>query len=95
MFRVNSMSKQLVRLDIVEAGSLHQVALLPKNFVFTDVVTDQLKVLEREGVIKVKEVKVINASDKKDVKPVVENSDDGKLDFVNDSKIAKVQKKKK
>lgn len=94
MFRVNSTTNQLVRLDIMEAGKLQQVALLPKNFVFTETVTDQLKVLEKEGVIRVREVKAVKSSTK-NVVAEEKASDDGKLDFVNDNKIAKVQKKKK
>ena len=56
MYRINSVSKQLVRLLVVENGKEHLVNLLPKNFVFSDVHTDQMKVLENDGVIKVREV---------------------------------------
>ena len=100
MFRVSSISKQLVRLNVVEAGSLHQVDLLPKNFVFTESVTDQMKILEKEGVVRVKDVRTVKAGNvsKPANKPVVKDqpSMDGKLDFVQpDEKVAKVEKKKK
>ena len=98
MFRVNSMSKQLVRLNVVDGGKLQQVNLLPKNFVFTEQVTDQLKLLEKEGVIRVRDVKAVKgaSASKPVVNPVINTKSDmeGKLDFVND-KVVKVQKKKK
>jgi len=97
MFRVNSTSKQVVRLNVIEAGRPQLVDLLPKNFVFTESVTDQMKILEKEGVIRVRETKVTKSANAQ-VKPeVVANEMEGKLDFVQDeaSKVAKVQKKKK
>ena len=96
MFRVNSISKQVVRLNVIEAGRPQLVDLLPKNFVFTESVTDQMKVLEKEGVIRVRETKVTKSANTQ-VKPEVANEMEGKLDFVQDeaSKVAKVQKKKK
>lgn len=99
MYRVNSISKQLVRLNVVEAGKLQQVDLLPKNFVFTESITDQMKILEKEGVIKVRDVKASNVKASAKPAKTVSNTQpamDGKLDFVDDAdKIAKVQKKKK
>ena len=104
MFRVNSTSKQLVRLNVVTAGVTQQVDLLPKNFVFTDSVTPQMKLLEKEGVIRVRETKVtkVSAEIKPQEKSEVPQTDikqseaEGKLDFVSDDdKVAKVQKKKK
>lgn len=87
MFRVNSTSNQLVRLNVIENGVPQLVDLLPKNFVFTEVHTDQMKMLEKSGVIKVREVR-------NNVVAAGENNSEGKLDF-NDEKVAKVQKKKK
>ena len=102
MFRVNSTSKQLVRLNVIEAGRPQLVDLLPKNFVFTDIVTDQMRQLEKIGAIRVRETKVVKANAAKtQTQPVVteQPSMEGKLDFVQDadesSKVAKVQKKKK
>jgi len=96
MFRVNSTSKQLVRLNVVEAGKMQLVDLLPKNFVFTEAVTDQMKMLEKDGVIRVRETKVVKANDQSPVKPGINQEITGKLDFVSDEdKVAKVQKKKK
>ena len=107
MFRVNSTSKQLVRLNVIVAGRPQLVDLLPKNFVFTEVVTDQLRQLEKIGVIRVREAKVAkaNAANTQVVQPVVKEEQpamEGKLDFVaadaeedEASKVAKVQKKKK
>ena len=110
MFRVNSTSKQLVRLNVIEAGRPQLVDLLPKNFVFTDIVTDQMRQLEKIGAIRVRETKVVkaNAAAKTQTQPVVteQPSMEGKLDFVQEtavqdpvedeaSKVAKVQKKKK
>ena len=109
MFRVNSTSKQLVRLNVIEAGRPQLVDLLPKNFVFTDIVTDQMRQLEKIGAIRVRETKVVKANAAKtQAQPVVteQPSMEGKLDFVQEtavqdvvedeaSKVAKVQKKKK
>ena len=99
MFRVNSTSKQLVRLNVVDGGKLQQVNLLPKNFVFTEQVTDQLKLLEKEGVIRVRDVKAVKgaSASKPVVKPLINTKPEmeGKLDFVNADKVVKVQKKKK
>lgn len=89
MFRVNSTSNQLVRLNVIENGVPQLVDLLPKNFVFTEVHTDQMKQLEKSGVVKVREVRSVNVS-----AATANVVSDGKLDF-NDSKVAKVQKKKK
>ena len=88
MFRVNSTSKQLVRLNVIEAGVPQLVDLLPKNFVFTDTVTSQMKQLEKSCVIKVREVKAVSAANaQSDVSA-------GKIDF-NATGVAKVSKKKK
>ena len=97
MYRVNSISKQLVRLNVIEAGKPQLVELLPKNFVFTEVVTDQMRLLEKEGVIRVRAAKVVKAGTQS-TKPVSKATQatamEGKLDMVG-SGIAKVQKKKK
>ena len=94
MFRVNSISKQVVRLNVIEGGRPQLVDLLPKNFVFSEACTNQMKLLEKEGVIRVRAVK------SKPAAAQIKSDDagmEGKLDFVQDdaSKVAKVQKKKK
>lgn len=95
MFRVNAISNQIVRLNVISAGRPQLVDLLPKNFVFTEAVTDQMKLLEKDGVIRVREAKVVQAANvQKSQEPVQPMA--GKLDFVSDdAKVAKVQKKKK
>ena len=94
MFRVNSISKQLVRLNVIESGRQQLVDLLPKNFVFTEAVTDQMKLLEKSGVIRVREIKATRSSNGSAAKSNSEMA--GKLDFtasVPDAKVAKVKKK--
>ena len=99
MFRVNSISKQLVRLNVIEAGRQQLVDLLPKNFVFTEAVTDQMKLLEKDGVIRVREIRksVSSAGTVKSESNAEVKSDamEGKLDFVSDKPVAKVSKVKK
>ena len=104
MFRVNSIAKQLVRFNVVTEGKLQQVDLLPKNFVFTESLTDQIKLLEKEGVIRVKDARTLKsapvantASKPEETKSQSQSQPEveGKLDFVEDDKVAKVQKKKK
>jgi len=97
MFRVNSTSKQLVRLNVVVGGKLQLVELLPKNFVFTESVTPQMKMLEKDGVIRVRDAKVTKSVETPQVQTEVirQPENTGKLDFVETEKVAKVQKKKK
>lgn len=98
MYRINSVSKQIVRLNVIEAGRPQLVDLLPKNFVFSEAVTDQMKMLEKDGVIRVRDAKVVRSANVQE-KPVsnTQPAMEGKLDFVAEpvEKVAKVQKKKK
>lgn len=101
MYRINSITKQIVTLIVVEGGKSHVVDLLPKNFVFTEVVTKQQKMLEKEGVIRIREVQSSAKGRVQSSKPrfkfVVKEQPvmEGKIDTVPVSKVAKVQKKKK
>jgi hypothetical protein len=56
MYRINSVSKQLVPLQVVDNGKLRAVNLLPGNFVFSDKITDQLSNLQLNGMIRIHEV---------------------------------------
>ncbi len=57
MYRINSISSQIVKLQVKTNGALKAVDLLPGNFVFSDELTDQLKNMEFNKVIRVREVK--------------------------------------
>ena len=103
MYRINSVSKQMVRLLVVEGGKEHLVNLMPKNFVFTEKVTDQMKILENDGVIKVRQASVKNPvlKAKATPKPAVSVNKpmEGKLDVIKpadkvEPKTAKVKKKR-
>lgn len=57
MYRINSTTSQVVTFQVVnEDKKKLSVTLLPKNFVFTEELTDQIKNLEANKVIKVREV---------------------------------------
>ena len=104
MYRVNSVSRTITKLLVVEHGRETLVTLLPKNFVFSEKVTDQMKVLEKNGVIRVRKVPSLRHSvakvqpkvDKKPelpAKPHVQEQPklEGKLDFIQ----SKTGKKKR
>ena len=57
MFRVNSISKQMLNFQVVTNGKLKMVNLLPGNFVFTDKLTSQIKNLELNKCVRTHEVK--------------------------------------
>lgn len=71
MFRINSISSQIVKLQVKTNGALKAVDLLPGNFVFTDEMTDQLKNLEFNKIVRVREVKkaVAQTAQKSTAKP--------------------------
>ena len=56
MYRVNSISRQVVKFQVKKEGKLHDVSLMPGNFVFSEEKTNQMKNLENSGVIRVREV---------------------------------------
>lgn len=56
MYRINSISKQMVDLQVVQNDTYKAVKLLPGNFVFSDKVTEQLKNLQNQRCIRIHEV---------------------------------------
>ena len=56
MYRINSISKQMVDFQVVQNDTYKAVKLLPGNFVFSDKVTEQLKNLQAQRCIRIHEV---------------------------------------
>lgn len=56
MYRINNISKQIVKLQVQKDTKLREVTLMPGNFVLTEAVTQQMKNLENSRVIRVREI---------------------------------------
>lgn len=56
MYRINSISKHMVSLQVFTDGKFKFVNLLPGNFVFSEKLTEQLKNLQNQRCIRIHEV---------------------------------------
>lgn len=57
MYRVNSQAQNMITLQVVVDGKYSSVQLMPKKFVLSEEKTDQMKNMELNGLIRVREVK--------------------------------------
>lgn len=55
MYKISSTSGNLTTLQVVKDGRLKTAHLLPKNFILSEVVTEQMKNLEKSKVIRIRE----------------------------------------
>lgn len=65
MYRINSISKQMVSLQVIDNGVSKSVNLLPGNFVFSDKITDQMRNLEANRCIRLRELPNTQATTQK------------------------------
>lgn len=62
MYRINSISPNMITLQVVTEGKYHSVQLLPRNFVMSEVLTPQMDMLADNKAIRIREVRATKAS---------------------------------
>lgn len=56
MYRINSTAKNMITLQVVKDGKYQDVRLMPKNFVMSEDITEQMKNMEFNKLIRVRQV---------------------------------------